>query len=397
MTLPNLPTHAAAEVFPMMGERELRSLAANIAEQGLLEPIVMLDGAILDGRNRYAACRLAGVEPRFREFDGGDPLEWVLSVNLVRRNLSKTQAPMAAARAVALYEDAAAARKAAGRTARHGQSGTSRLAPIGGNQDSDTANGETVTSRLAPIGANGEQADSEAADDTTVSSRLAPIGANQEATVPPWAGQGKAAQYAAQRFLVPTRSVERALCVLENGVPDLVNLVSAGAVALFPASEVAKEPHDVQKAVTRWGARGVRLAARLAQGDPGLWYDPRAWADVDGDAYVFAQFERKRPAAPAPAPAPAAAVLPYDSSVMAHLGYIWTAAIAARRSLSLLEQHVKRSGDSTFLATDTDLATVVDRLRMFAKGIDPMAHPTAFYERLVKGDDDIEALLDGGP
>jgi len=37
----------------------------------------MLDGKLLDGRNRWEACKLAGVEPRFTEFNGDDPIGWV--------------------------------------------------------------------------------------------------------------------------------------------------------------------------------------------------------------------------------------------------------------------------------------------------------------------------------
>ena len=62
----------------------------------------MLDaeGTLVDGRNRRAACRLAGVEPRSTTLpDGADPVAYVLSANVARRHLSPGQRAMAIAQA----------------------------------------------------------------------------------------------------------------------------------------------------------------------------------------------------------------------------------------------------------------------------------------------------------
>lgn len=48
-------------------------------------------GRILDGRDRYAACQLAGIEPTFATYDGDDPDGYALAVNLARRNMNKGQ------------------------------------------------------------------------------------------------------------------------------------------------------------------------------------------------------------------------------------------------------------------------------------------------------------------
>ena len=90
--------HAIANIFPLMTAGETATLAGDIKANGLRETITLLDGAILDGRNRWLACELAGVEPRTRNYDGDDPLAFVISANLHRRHLSESQRAMIAAR-----------------------------------------------------------------------------------------------------------------------------------------------------------------------------------------------------------------------------------------------------------------------------------------------------------
>lgn len=91
------PSHPLADIFPMIAEADLKVLAADIAANGQVEPILLLEGKVLDGRNRQAACGLAGVEPIYAEFAGSDPLSFVLSKNLHRRHLSESQRAIAAA------------------------------------------------------------------------------------------------------------------------------------------------------------------------------------------------------------------------------------------------------------------------------------------------------------
>lgn len=90
--------HPYADRFPMLGAEELDRLAADIAENGLRNPIVLdSDGRILDGRNRWAACEIAGVKPETVLFDGDDEAAFVLSVNVARRHLTTGQQAMSTA------------------------------------------------------------------------------------------------------------------------------------------------------------------------------------------------------------------------------------------------------------------------------------------------------------
>lgn len=117
-----MSTHPAADLFPLISDDELHELADDIREHGLLEPIVRVDGLILDGRNRLRACELAHVEPRFVEWDGrgGSPVTFVLSENLRRRHLSGSQRAIIANQARSMFR--AEAREAVRRSgADHGR------------------------------------------------------------------------------------------------------------------------------------------------------------------------------------------------------------------------------------------------------------------------------------
>ena len=91
--------HPIADIFPMLAESELNGLAADIKKNGQRDPILLFQGKILDGRNRYKACELAGVEPTVEQFAGtkSDALTFVWSTNFHRRHLTSSQAAMAIA------------------------------------------------------------------------------------------------------------------------------------------------------------------------------------------------------------------------------------------------------------------------------------------------------------
>ncbi|WP_186136134.1 ParB/RepB/Spo0J family partition protein [Burkholderia gladioli] len=86
-----LDLHPLCALFPRLEGVEFDALKADIAANGQLAPIVIHDGQILDGSNRYRACIELGIEPVTTPFNGADLLAYVLSLNLHRRHLSPGQ------------------------------------------------------------------------------------------------------------------------------------------------------------------------------------------------------------------------------------------------------------------------------------------------------------------
>jgi len=85
--------HKIANLLPLLNDDDLAELAADVKQNGLNNPIVRLDGKVLDGRNRFLACQKAGVEPKFKDFSGQflDAVAFVHSENFLRRHLDSSQ------------------------------------------------------------------------------------------------------------------------------------------------------------------------------------------------------------------------------------------------------------------------------------------------------------------
>lgn len=86
-----IPLHPLCTLFPRMADAEFNALVADIATNGLRQPIVLHESMILDGGNRYRACIAAEVEPDFIEHDGGNLVSFVLSANMHRRHMTPGQ------------------------------------------------------------------------------------------------------------------------------------------------------------------------------------------------------------------------------------------------------------------------------------------------------------------
>lgn len=196
--------HPYADLFPWIEGPALAEFNADIAANGVRQPIVFLDGQILDGRNRYMAARQAGIEYPRCDYVGADPLGFVVSHNLRgRRHLTESQRAMVAA----------------------------KLANLGVGRPAAAAVLETDGGANPPIG-------------------------------------GISTEAAAKALNVGERSIERAKTVREHGTPELVAAVERGDAAVAAAEAIARLPQARQEEILAQVAaspEGKRAFAKVAK------------------------------------------------------------------------------------------------------------------------------------
>lgn len=96
-----LKIHPIANLFPEMSEFEFEELKQDIAQNGLLMPILTHGGQVVDGRHRLRVCTALGIIPKFAELEAANDKsveQSVISINLHRRNLNESQKAIIAAR-----------------------------------------------------------------------------------------------------------------------------------------------------------------------------------------------------------------------------------------------------------------------------------------------------------
>lgn len=88
--------HHISSYLPLLEDEEFDALVEDIREFGQVESAILYEGKILDGRNRYRACKKLGIDLIVREWKpseatGITPLQFVISTNIMRRHLNKAQ------------------------------------------------------------------------------------------------------------------------------------------------------------------------------------------------------------------------------------------------------------------------------------------------------------------
>ena len=104
MNTQKLKTHKVADRYPLKDE-DVAALAADIKENGQKIPILILkDGRIIDGRNRWLACEKLGIEPKVeilnpdgREVSYEELSKLATSLNSMRRDLTLSERACCAA------------------------------------------------------------------------------------------------------------------------------------------------------------------------------------------------------------------------------------------------------------------------------------------------------------
>ncbi|VTR92170.1 Uncharacterized protein OS=Bradyrhizobium japonicum SEMIA 5079 GN=BJS_05842 PE=4 SV=1 [Gemmata massiliana] len=89
----DLLPHPLAERYPLLNGEDYQEFKASIRANGQKVEIELFEGKILDGRNRYRACKELGIEPKTKTFVGTAEEAAVHSdaLNLDRRHLTRDQ------------------------------------------------------------------------------------------------------------------------------------------------------------------------------------------------------------------------------------------------------------------------------------------------------------------
>lgn len=208
-----IPFHPLAAIFPLIEGIAFRELVEDVRVHGLREPIILHEGQILDGRNRYRACQAAQVAARYQTYSGKDPLAFVVSANLHRRHLDASQRGLIAAQISEMKDSVGAPRKP-GRRDRGG--------------------------RLLPPRKYPERARKNAGRESVVTSPKA-----------------LSFREAGNLLNVSEPTVAQAKRVLTHGVPELIEAVRSGAASVSAAQELVSLPHEQQRHIMRSGGPKV--------------------------------------------------------------------------------------------------------------------------------------------
>ncbi len=212
-----IKVHPAADIMPYIEDDDwddFKQAVKNGAESGTLESIELLDGKIIDGRNRWCALTELGIDPNkfcVAKFGISDPVQYVLDRNLGgRRQLTKSQLGMVAAKVANL------------------KAGSNQFAAKTGEVPSVDG---TLDEKIA--------VKSESSTTKSVSDSLG----------------------------VSTATIERSRAVLRKGSASLVEAVSAGAITVRKAVDLIKavESKEEQNRIIAEGKAKIEEAIKLAE------------------------------------------------------------------------------------------------------------------------------------
>jgi hypothetical protein len=192
----DLEFHPVADIFPLMEGEAFDLLCEDIAAHGQREKILLADGKVADGRNRYRACVKLGREPDAEVWDGkGSLTSLVVSRNLHRRHLTTSQLGLVGAKVAESFEAEAKVSQQAGLN--RGKAEPSPVAPKSGRREKPER-------------------------------------------------KPRSAEKAAEAVGVGKGSVEAGQKVLRNGAPEVIAAVQADQVSVSDAAKVAELPHEEQ-------------------------------------------------------------------------------------------------------------------------------------------------------
>ncbi|MEI6232912.1 MAG: ParB N-terminal domain-containing protein [Planctomycetota bacterium] len=201
----DMKPHPLASAFPFLTDEQMQELVDDIKKNGLRHPIITFDGMVLDGQNRLKACELAGVRPQMIRFED------------IKGNTSSPVEYVISQNLRRRHLDTTARAMAAAAISQYQE-----------QHSTGSANGD----------ANLHQ------------------GASKHT-----------GEDASKMMKVSERSGASARKVLKKGVPELVEAVNSGGVAVSAAAVVADLPPEQQKLIVADGKDAIRdKAAEMREG-----------------------------------------------------------------------------------------------------------------------------------
>ena len=230
------PISPLALAFPEMPDSDFLALKRDIRENGLIDPIDVLDQQVEDGRHRQRACKQLGIDPKYNFLPvGTDPLKHIVSKNKQIRHTNSSQDAITAARVYLLSLE--------------------ESRQEGGHEGSTGS--ESAILQIAPL--------------TQVE--------------------------ACELLGVRQRTFSHAVSVLASNCSDsLVMAIEQGRIRVSDAQKVCGQPVELQEAavatVLQGGARTVSAAVNLIRWEKDKGGEPEppvveSWSSPDGNATLY--------------------------------------------------------------------------------------------------------------
>lgn len=211
LAAPTFPLHPVVKCFPSMDAEMYKKLRDDIRENGIVMPVILWQGQVIDGRHRQQIAKELGIQIPIQEEKVNEEVAIKLarSLNQYRRHLTPSQLALIGAELVKVY---------------------------------------------APIAAAVRE------------ENLPNHGKSPKASVEAF---GKASAKAANDVGVSRASIERAKKVSEEADAKVVEAIREGKATVRDAEAIVKEPKEIQKeaaqAVAEGKARTLRAAVRQAR------------------------------------------------------------------------------------------------------------------------------------
>jgi hypothetical protein len=143
--------HPLSAAFPSMPAEDFQSLKDSIETNGVLNPITLFEGQVIDGWHRYTAANEVGQNCPTQELESWiDPKDYVLAQNKNRRHITVAQLATATAAVYGWYSVGDNQHKGGSVVPTEAPKSSKELAAIAGVSTASIEKAKTVQTKAAP-------------------------------------------------------------------------------------------------------------------------------------------------------------------------------------------------------------------------------------------------------